>query len=109
LTDVAASPLRFPFPTIPELGQMIEVAPGIQWLRLVLPFRLDHVNIYLVEDGLGYAVIDTGIGDEATQAVWTALLDGPLRSRRPASSSRTVIRTMSAWRAGCANGSAFRC
>jgi glyoxylase-like metal-dependent hydrolase (beta-lactamase superfamily II) len=81
LTDVAASPLRFPFPTIPELGQMIEVAPGIQWLRLVLPFRLDHVNIYLVEDGLGYAVIDTGIGDEATQAVWTALLDGPLRSR----------------------------
>jgi len=73
--------LGFPFPTPPETGQAIEVAPGILWLKLALPFRLDHVNIYLVEDGPGYAVIDTGIGDEATQAVWEALLAGLLQSR----------------------------
>lgn len=76
-----ASSLLFPFPTPPALGETIEVAPGILWVRLALPFRLDHVNIYLVEDGLGYAVIDTGIGDEATQAVWKTLQAGPLRSR----------------------------
>jgi len=76
-----APPLTFPFPTPPEAGQAIEVAPGIQWLKLALPFRLDHVNVYLVEDGPGCAVVDTGIGDDATQAIWEALLAGPLRSR----------------------------
>ena len=76
-----APSLTFPFPTSPEPGQAIEVAPGILWLKLALPFRLDHVNIYLVEDGLGYAVIDTGIGDAATQAIWETLLAGPLQAR----------------------------
>ncbi len=74
-------PLLFPFPTLPALGQTIEVAHGILWVRFALPFRLDHVNIYLIEDGPGYAVVDTGIGDEATRVVWEALLAGPLRSR----------------------------
>jgi glyoxylase-like metal-dependent hydrolase (beta-lactamase superfamily II) len=57
------------------------VAPGILWLRLALPFRLDHVNIYLIEDGDGYAALDTGLGNDATKAVWSGLLDGLLRDR----------------------------
>ena len=73
--------LLFPFPLPPSPGGMVEVAPGVTWLRLALPFRLDHVNIYLVEDGPGTAVIDTGLGDAATQAVWKNLLAGPLQSR----------------------------
>ena len=76
-----ASPLLFPYPTPPDLGAMTEVAPGILWVRLALPFRLDHVNIYLIEDGAGFAVVDTGIGNDATRAVWDALLAGPLKSR----------------------------
>ena len=76
-----SSSLQFPFPERPEIGATIEVAPGIIWLRLALPFRLDHVNVYLLEDGDGYAVVDTGIGDEPTTAHWQTLLDGPLRSR----------------------------
>jgi glyoxylase-like metal-dependent hydrolase (beta-lactamase superfamily II) len=48
-------------------------------LRLALPFRLDHVNVYLVEDGAGWAVIDTGIDNTATRAAWEALLADPLR------------------------------
>lgn len=75
------SPLIFPFAAPPPVGETIEVAPGILWLRLALPFRLDHVNVYLIEDGDGYAVIDTGIGDEGTQAIWARLLAGLLRSR----------------------------
>ena len=73
--------LLFPFPAPPPPGETIEVAPGLLWLRLALPFRLDHVNIYLIEDGAGYAVVDTGIGDDPTRAVWTALLEGKLRER----------------------------
>ena len=74
-------PIRFPIPTPPPPGHSIDVAPGIAWLRLALPFRLDHVNVYLVEDGPGTAIIDTGIGDQPTQAVWETLLAGPLRHR----------------------------
>ncbi len=66
--------LRFPHPQKPEIGDTIEVAPGILWLRLALPFRLDHVNVYLLEDGPGWAVVDTGIGNDQTRAQWQALL-----------------------------------
>jgi glyoxylase-like metal-dependent hydrolase (beta-lactamase superfamily II) len=75
------TPLEFPLPTPPEVGQAITVAPGILWLRLALPFRLDHVNIYLIEDGAGYTVVDTGIGNDETRAVWETLLDGIFRAR----------------------------
>jgi glyoxylase-like metal-dependent hydrolase (beta-lactamase superfamily II) len=68
------STLQFPFPDRPEIGATIEVAPGILWLRLALPFRLDHVNVYLLEDGPGWAVVDTGIGNDQTRAMWQALL-----------------------------------
>ena len=74
-------PMRYPHPVPPAPGEVIEVAPGILWLRLALPFQLNHVNLYLVEDGDGYAVIDTGLGDAATTARWEALLVGMLRQR----------------------------
>ena len=63
------------------MGEPVEVAPGIHWVRLPLPFRLNHVNVYLLEDGDGFAAVDTGIGDAATRALWEMLLAGPLRSR----------------------------
>ncbi len=81
--STAAAMLRFPAPTPPDLGSPVEIAPGILWLRLALPFALNHVNIYLIEDGDGWAVLDTGINDARSRAWWEALLDGPLRQRRP--------------------------
>ena len=69
------------YPTPPEPGRPIEIAPGILWVRLALPFRLDHVNVYLIEDDAGWAVLDTGIDDVPTRATWEALLDGPLAAR----------------------------
>lgn len=72
----------FPFPTAPEVGEPVEVAPGILWIRVPLPFRLDHVNVYVIDDGDGWAVLDTGIGDDATRRVWGGLLSGFLRGRR---------------------------
>jgi glyoxylase-like metal-dependent hydrolase (beta-lactamase superfamily II) len=77
----ATEPLVFPHPTPPAPGTVIEVAPGILWTRLALPFRLDHVNIYFIDDGDGWALIDTGLGDRATQAAWQPLLDGLLAER----------------------------
>jgi glyoxylase-like metal-dependent hydrolase (beta-lactamase superfamily II) len=74
-------PLLFPLPVPPEPGQLLEVAPGVLWARLALPFRLDHVNVYLIEDGPGWALIDTGLGDQCTRETWDALLAGPLAGR----------------------------
>lgn len=70
--------LHFPFPQRPEFGSTVEVAPGILWLRLALPFRLDHVNVYLLEDGPGWTVLDTGIGNDETKAIWEQVQAGAL-------------------------------
>lgn len=49
------------------------------WVRLPLPYALDHINVYLIGDGDGWALVDTGIGDDATRNVWTNLFDGVFR------------------------------
>ena len=77
----SAPPLIFPHLAPPGPAATIEVAPGILWARLALPFRLDHVNIYFIDDGEGWTLIDTGLGDKATQAAWQPLIDGLLRER----------------------------
>jgi glyoxylase-like metal-dependent hydrolase (beta-lactamase superfamily II) len=78
---IAASTLHFPFPDPPGVGDPIEVAPGILWLRLSLPFRLDHVNVYLLEDGSGWAVVDSGIGNDETKLIWPEILTKKLGAR----------------------------
>lgn len=65
---------RFPFAAAPGIGQLQEVVPGLLWLRLPLPYRLDHVNIYLLAEGDAWAAIDTGLGNTATKAIWEAVL-----------------------------------
>ena len=77
----SASTLHHPFETPPADGRPIEVAPGLLWIRLPLPFRLDHVNVYALRDEAGWVVVDTGIFDDPTCARWTALLAGPLAGR----------------------------
>ena len=63
-----------PFTTAPPVGSVTTVAPGLYWLRLALPFRLDHVNVYLLDDNGGLAVVDTGLFDDPTCAIWEQLL-----------------------------------
>jgi glyoxylase-like metal-dependent hydrolase (beta-lactamase superfamily II) len=77
-----AETLTYPFATPPAPGEVIEVAPGILWIRMPLPFRLNHVNLYLIDDGDGWAVFDAGIGNERTREIWEALASGPLAGRR---------------------------
>jgi glyoxylase-like metal-dependent hydrolase (beta-lactamase superfamily II) len=78
----AETTLRFPLAEPPPFQTLLDVAPGIQWLRLPLPYRLNHVNIYLIEDDGGWAVLDTGLGTAECRAVWEAVLAGPFAGRR---------------------------
>ncbi len=79
--EPAARGLTYPLGTIPEPGQAIEAAPGVLWLRMPLPMALNHVNVYAIEDGEGWAVIDTGLRTPDTIAAWEAALAGPLGGR----------------------------
>lgn len=73
--------INFPFDTPPAEGAMIEVASGIHWIRLPLPMRLDHVNIYALEDNDGWTIIDSGFNSKRGKAVWENLLEGALHGR----------------------------
>jgi len=80
-----SSLLTFPFAHPPAFGTLTEVAPDVRWLCLPLPFRLDHVNIYLIRNGGGWTAVDTGLGTEECKAAWEAVLSGPLRGQGLAS------------------------
>lgn len=74
--------LVFPFAEPPGPGEIREVAPGILWARIPLPFQLNHVNIYLIQDDGGWAIVDTGTANNDTRAAWEALLSGPLAGQK---------------------------
>jgi glyoxylase-like metal-dependent hydrolase (beta-lactamase superfamily II) len=72
--------IRYLSPPVP-FGEPVVVAPGILWLRLPLPFALDHVNVWLLDDGDGWTLVDAGVRDERTIAIWESLLGGALAER----------------------------
>ena len=66
----AAYAPEYPFPDPVPAGEAREVAPGVHWLRMALPFALDHINLWLLEDQGGWTIVDTGLGDAATRGSW---------------------------------------
>ena len=65
-----AESLSYPFAAPPAPGDTLEVAPGVLWLRMPLPFALDHINLWLLREGSRHTIVDTGYGDGATRALW---------------------------------------
>lgn len=57
---------------------MREVVPGIFWLRMPLPFALDHINLWLLADDDGWTIVDCGFGNDATRDLWQAIFDAHL-------------------------------
>ncbi|MBC8641256.1 MBL fold metallo-hydrolase [Caballeronia sp. EK] len=73
--------LRYPFDAPPMQGAALEVAPSVHWLRLPLPVALAHINAWAIEDGEGWAIVDTGLCLPDSASVWETLLAGPLKGR----------------------------
>jgi len=76
--------LDYPHAAPPPPGETIEVAPGILWLRMPLPFALDHINLWLLRDADCFTIVDCGYGDAPTRELWrrhaeTTLADVPVR------------------------------
>jgi glyoxylase-like metal-dependent hydrolase (beta-lactamase superfamily II) len=62
-------------------GEAIDLAPGVRWLRMGLPFALDHINLWLLEDGEGWTIVDCGITSDATKAAWEQVFARELRGK----------------------------
>ena len=80
------SQLQYPFgDQIPAIGAVREVAPGVAWLRMPLPFALDHINLWLLRDAHGdaaapgWSVVDCGAATDATREGWEAIFAGALQ------------------------------
>jgi glyoxylase-like metal-dependent hydrolase (beta-lactamase superfamily II) len=59
-------------------AEPVEIAPGVFGVRFALPFALDHVNVWLLEDVPGWTVIDAGLADQPSRDRWQGLLGGAL-------------------------------
>src|SRR5690625_984176 len=72
------SPLTYPWKDfLPEFGQLKEVHPGVFWLRLPLPFALDHINVWLLRDEFngqpGWTLIETDVALDEKEVFWQHL------------------------------------
>ena len=80
LTGSQSESLTYPFGDTQTIGALTDIVPGVHWLRMPLPFALNHINLYLLEDGDGWTVVDTGVNSRACREVWTKVfaenLDG---------------------------------
>lgn len=72
--------LHYPV-TAPDIGGVVAVAPDLLWVSLPLPYRIDHINVWLIRDGEGWALVDTGAHTEAVIGVWQRLLDEVLQGQ----------------------------
>jgi glyoxylase-like metal-dependent hydrolase (beta-lactamase superfamily II) len=84
MSAVLPAVLDYPFAAPPAPGEVVEIVPRILWLRMPLPFALDHINLWLLADDDGCTLVDCGYGDAATRALWerhlaTTLAVRPIR------------------------------
>lgn len=93
MADSAPPPMRVPAPAapapgpglsdpiggpLPQPGEAREIAPGLRWLRMPLPFALDHINLWLLRDRLdgraGWTAVDCGIDSPAIREAWSQVI-----------------------------------
>jgi glyoxylase-like metal-dependent hydrolase (beta-lactamase superfamily II) len=91
--------IHYPFETSPELGSTLEVVPGVHWLRMPLPFLLGHINLWLLNDGDTWSVVDTGIHTAKSRDVWKTVFEREMKGQPV---SRVIITHLHPDHVGCA-------
>jgi len=92
-------PVRYEYAFQPEIGKAVDILPGLKWLRLPLPFMLGHINVWLLRDGDGWAIVDTGIHTSVTRNTWENVFSAQLDH---APVSRVLVTHLHPDHAGCA-------
>lgn len=75
--------LEYPFgETLAEAGSAMEVAAGVKWVRLPLPFALDHINVWLIRDHFegrdGWTLVDCGVARPEVRELWEKVFESSL-------------------------------
>ncbi|WP_296444479.1 MBL fold metallo-hydrolase [Rhodoferax sp. UBA5149] len=83
LADELEKQLHYPLgDTLPAPGATVTVAPGVKWLRMTLPFALNHINLWLLRDEIdgqpGWSVVDCCISRDEAKAQWEQIFAGEL-------------------------------
>ncbi len=68
--------------TLPANGRTLEVAPGVKWVRMSLPFALNHINLWLLRDRIegvdGWSIVDCCIHRDEAKAQWETIFANDL-------------------------------
>ena len=77
--------LHYPWhDTLPEPELGLQVAPGVFWVRMELPFALNHINLWLIRDEVdgmtGWTVVDCCIDRPTARAQWEGIFSQLMQS-----------------------------
>lgn len=81
--------LHYPLRDSPDPGHAHALAPGVVWARLPVPGPLRHINVWLLDDGDGWTLVDTGMDTAESRAAW----DGPLHAQLGGRPLRRILCT----------------
>ena len=77
-----SSALHYPHSSHPSPGTTVELAPGVRWLTMPMGGSLNHINLWLLEDGDGWTIVDTCLNMPSARETWEGLFDGFMGGRR---------------------------
>ena len=94
-----AEGIRYEFEQRPEHGAVMDVLPGLKWLRMPLPMVLEHINLWILEDGDGWTLVDTGMSVDRSHAIWEQMFRHTLNGKPV---KRVIVTHLHPDHVGCA-------
>jgi glyoxylase-like metal-dependent hydrolase (beta-lactamase superfamily II) len=91
--------ISYEFDSRPIDGHLMNVADGIEWLRMPLPFSLNHINLWLLREDDGWAIVDTGVATSETIDLWQTVF---VEAMENVPASRVIATHMHPDHVGCA-------
>jgi len=73
--------IQYEFDTRPQTGETMQIAPGLFWLRMHLPFSLAHINLWLLDEGESWSVVDTGVAIDECKDIWKITFADTMQGR----------------------------
>ena len=73
--------ITYPYSKQPPYNDLQEIAPQVYWLRLSMPFSLDHINLWLIEEDSYWTLIDTGPDTSSSRTSWLKILSSQLKNK----------------------------
>ena len=92
--------IRYEFDAPPENGTTLTLDEGLTWLRMPLPFSLNHINLWLLRDENGWVIVDTGIDTNTSRDVWRKVFRDGMNNE---AATHVIVTHMHPDHVGCAN------